>query len=188
MNLDINNNEYDCSICFEKIENTINKCITECNHTFHTNCLLKALSFTGFHCPICRKTFDNNTNTNLVQTHTLTNYNIVGYDEAYYSDSDTNLSDDNEQYEFISSEVYDSNSSVNIQLQNSSRFVPSIHYITQKLVNQSYPLENFICLALMEHDEYSDEQSNFVSSNADLYNTIKDIINEYRLEQQNSIF
>jgi hypothetical protein len=183
---DLDTSDNDCSICFEKIDDTINKCITECNHTFHTKCLIKALSFTGFNCPICRKKFDNNNNinANLVQP----NYNIIGYDEAYYSDSDTNLSDDNEQYEFISSEVYDSNSSVNIQLQNSSRFLPSIHYITQKLVNQSYPLENFICLALMEHEEYSNEHRNFVSSNADLYNTIKEIIDEYRLEQQTAIF
>jgi len=56
--LDTSNN--DCSICFEKIQDNINSCITECKHTFHTNCLIKAISFTGFTCPICRKKFENN--------------------------------------------------------------------------------------------------------------------------------
>ena len=40
----------------------------------------------------------------------------------------------------------------------------------------------------MEHNEYIEEQPNFVSSNTDLYNTIKNIINEYQLENENSIF
>jgi len=181
--LDISNN--DCAICFEKIYNNINSCITECGHSFHTNCLIKAISFTGFHCPLCRKDFENNVKSE--QYLPLMNFNMIQHnDNTYYSDSDSNISDDNEQYEFITSELYDSNSTINTQ--SSHRFIPSVHYITQKLINISYPLENIICLALMEHNEYIEEQPNFVSSNTDLYNTIKNIINEYQLENENSIF
>lgn len=180
--LDISNNE--CAICFEKIINGLNSCITDCSHTFHTNCLIKAISFTGFSCPLCRKVFDSYVKSE--QYNPLSNYNMIHYNDIEYSDSDGNLSDENEQYEFISSELYDSNSTLNIQ--HRYRFVPSVHYITQKLISQSYPLENFVCLALMEHNEYNEEHANFVSSNSNLFNTIKSIIHEYQLEQENSIF
>jgi hypothetical protein len=190
-NLDISSN--DCSICFEKIEDNINSCITECRHSFHTNCLIKAISFTGFSCPICRKSFENNnTNKNiLVNEISSQNYDIVTYDEGYYSDTETNVSDDNDRYEFVTSNFYndaDIDNNISGRSNYNYRFIPSVHYITQQLINQSYPLENFICLALMEHEEYTNEQSSFVSSNANVYNTIKNIIQDYRLEQENSIF
>lgn len=186
--LDTSNN--DCSICFEKIQDNINSCITECKHTFHTNCLIKAISFTGFTCPICRKKFENNTSSNnILLAQNIHQYNIIGYDEAYYSDADTNISDDNDQYEFVTSNFYnDADIDNNLGGRNNYRFIPSVHYITQQIVNQSYPLENFICLALMEHEEYINEQASFINTNANVYNTIKNIINEYRLEQENSIF
>lgn len=177
-NLNISNNE--CSICYEKIEDSINSCITECKHSFHTNCLIKAISFTGFSCPICRKKFENN----ISLSENMNQYNIINYDEAYYSDSDTNLSD-NDQYEFVTSNFYND---ADIDNHLVSRNIPSVYYITQQIVNQSYPLENFICLALMEHEEYTNEQASFISTNTNIYNTIKNIINEYRIEQENTIF
>jgi hypothetical protein len=182
--VDISNNN--CAICFEKILNNINSCVTDCCHSFHTNCLIKAISFTGYNCPLCRKIFENGLK--VEQYNPLSNYNMISYNDVDYSDSETIVSDENEQYEFVSSDLYDSNSTLNSHHTNRYRIIPSIYYITQKLISQSYPLENFICLALMEHDEYREEQSSFVSSNTNLYNTIKNIINEYRLEQENSIF
>jgi hypothetical protein len=180
--LDISNN--DCSICYEKIYDNINSCITECKHCFHTNCIIKAISFTGFSCPICRKKFENN----IPLSQNIHQYNIIGYNEAYYSDSESNISDDNDDYEFVTSNFYNDADIDNIGTRNNYRFIPSVHYITQQIVNQSYPLENFICLALMEHEEYANEQASFINTNANVYNTIKNIINEYRLEQENSIF
>jgi len=45
------NNEKECCICFERIDYK-NVSITECNHSFHTSCLLK---YNNKKCPICRK-------------------------------------------------------------------------------------------------------------------------------------
>ena len=41
-----------CSICLEKIEKK-DCSITECNHTFHTKCLMK-WSSNNSTCPVCR--------------------------------------------------------------------------------------------------------------------------------------
>lgn len=43
----------ECPICFETITVT-NQTITECGHTFHTNCLMKNVMHNGFGCPYCR--------------------------------------------------------------------------------------------------------------------------------------
>jgi hypothetical protein len=51
--------EHDCPICYNKIDNNINVCITGCGHKFHTNCLLLC----GSTCPMCRKNLLNNTTT-----------------------------------------------------------------------------------------------------------------------------
>jgi hypothetical protein len=44
-------NQLECCICLEKILNK-NITITECNHLFHTSCLLK---YNNQKCPICRQ-------------------------------------------------------------------------------------------------------------------------------------
>lgn len=55
-------NQTECCICFEKIYH-INVSITECNHLFHTSCLLK---YNNKKCPICRQLlYEENTNNNI---------------------------------------------------------------------------------------------------------------------------
>lgn len=44
----------DCPICFDCIEGEKNKVVTDCGHTFHTNCLMKNIAHNGFDCPYCR--------------------------------------------------------------------------------------------------------------------------------------
>lgn len=43
----------ECPICLDTI-NATNQTITECGHTFHTNCLMKNVLHNGFGCPYCR--------------------------------------------------------------------------------------------------------------------------------------
>ena len=44
----------ECSICLESMEN--NKYTLECNHTFHTNCILKWFRNGNSICPLCKQT------------------------------------------------------------------------------------------------------------------------------------
>jgi hypothetical protein len=48
--MDIINDQLECCICLNKILNK-NISITECNHSFHTSCLLK---YNKQQCPLCR--------------------------------------------------------------------------------------------------------------------------------------
>jgi hypothetical protein len=50
-----------CSICLDEINENKNKLVTECNHTFHTNCYDKYYTTTSVtKCPNCRsETIDN---------------------------------------------------------------------------------------------------------------------------------
>jgi hypothetical protein len=52
-------NQKECCICFERIYYK-NVSITECNHSFHTSCLLK---YNNKKCPICRQSlYEENVN------------------------------------------------------------------------------------------------------------------------------
>ena len=44
----------ECPICFDDINPSNNCIITECNHTFHSSCMLKSIVHGNFDCPCCR--------------------------------------------------------------------------------------------------------------------------------------
>ena len=44
----------ECPICFDDINPSKNCIITECNHTFHSSCMLKSIVHGNFDCPCCR--------------------------------------------------------------------------------------------------------------------------------------
>lgn len=58
-----------CSICYEPME-SVNFCVTECNHRFHTSCLIQTMNFNP-NCPFCRRCLNKKTDSTL-QTHTHT--------------------------------------------------------------------------------------------------------------------
>ena len=44
----------ECPICMECFNSESNCVITECNHSFHANCLMTHVAHNGFGCPCCR--------------------------------------------------------------------------------------------------------------------------------------
>ena len=50
----MNNNENICPICLDAFVGSTNQTITECGHHFHTKCLFKNISLSGYACPYCR--------------------------------------------------------------------------------------------------------------------------------------
>jgi len=47
----------DCPICLESIS-TEDSYITECNHTFHLNCIKRSVDSLNNKCPMCRSSID----------------------------------------------------------------------------------------------------------------------------------
>ena len=48
------NSNAECPICMEPVCASRNCIITECGHSFHSNCLFKHTAMNGFYCPYCR--------------------------------------------------------------------------------------------------------------------------------------
>lgn len=49
--------EIECPICMEPIEDGSNKTVTQCGHTFHSSCIFQNMAaHNGFGCPYCRTT------------------------------------------------------------------------------------------------------------------------------------
>lgn len=47
----------ECPICMEPMDETCNKTITKCGHSFHSSCIFQNMaSRNGFGCPYCRST------------------------------------------------------------------------------------------------------------------------------------
>lgn len=46
--------QMECPICMDDIDQLCNKITTECGHTFHCSCLMRNVAHNGFACPYCR--------------------------------------------------------------------------------------------------------------------------------------
>lgn len=68
----MDNNRVECCICLEKILNK-NITITECNHLFHTSCLLK---YNNQKCPICRQSMYEISTIKIEQIQSQLNLNL----------------------------------------------------------------------------------------------------------------
>lgn len=84
-------NSSDCPICYEKINDT-NVIVTECEHKFHANCLLKNIRFNGYNCPYCRKNMVDNSNN-------VDKYTLVSVEDLPDLISDSENNDDSESLE-----------------------------------------------------------------------------------------
>lgn len=81
-----------CSICLDEINGESNKLVTECNHTFHTNCYLSysrnwySKSDSVIKCPNCRNTNVENVSTKITNKISLYDHNFkVGDLVLYYT-------------------------------------------------------------------------------------------------------
>lgn len=69
----------ECPICMETIDFKKNCTTTECGHSFHTNCLLKAFSTNWNGCPMCRDPLIQNNNDDDEES-------LVSEDDTEYSE------------------------------------------------------------------------------------------------------
>ena len=82
-----------CPICYDEITNT-NVVVTECNHKFHTSCLMNSVSRNGFGCPLCRgamKTIDDDASDSDESEYD-------GEENEYDDEDDESSEDDEDDY------------------------------------------------------------------------------------------
>ena len=164
-----------CSICLEDIGQT-NCVLTECSHSFHSNCLMKNIAFNGFGCPYCRKemaTLPEETDEDEPDEP----------DEQDEPDEDyvfrglrlfTNRTNDEiQEREDVINELYESGESLDGK--------PTIPYITEKLAEQGVTMEDFVKAMLTDINEYEEEEEEFLRVDEDLFSKMRRIIINYQL-------
>lgn len=104
----------ECPICYDTIYDT-NCVTTECGHKFHTNCLLKNISFNGYNCPYCREIMVQPKPTTGNQSHFGNLSDIIedDYDSLpeLIRDSDNN---DNDPVPELMNSIFDDNVQYNV--------------------------------------------------------------------------
>lgn len=117
-----------CPICWDEIEDkTKNIIITECGHTFHSNCFLTNVSRNGFDCPMCRRL-------------------LIGLPAV--EDEDEDLMDTDEDYDDFSDESRDEdddtfiNDEENVRIRDDPEF---LQIQTREQLIETKPSTNHAC-------------------------------------------
>ena len=157
----------ECSICMDPIDFNKNCVTTECDHCFHTNCLMKSVAYTGFGCPYCRT------------------------EMAEKPEVKLENDDDSELTSMYSSSEWTSDDEEEIDEQVVHGYAPDIPnptIVADELIKQGYTFEDLVKIILHEdHDEYNDdpEMADAVARNhEDLFGKVRMLIARHNCETE----
>jgi hypothetical protein len=187
------------------IDGTTNRVTTECGHEFHTKCLLSNIAYNGFGCPYCRS--------EMVE-ESVANRLHEDDDEDDDDDDEEDDGDDDEDDEDDGSELEESDilRGFRFMLERTTGEVltndddvieeneyqderdrdetpkPSVALITKKLSENGVTIETFVKALLLDHSEYNEvSEEEFYKINDDLFDKIRDIISNYKVEQEEEL-
>jgi hypothetical protein len=167
----------ECPICMDPIEEK-NKVITECNHCFHTSCLMKNVAHNGFSCPYCRDAMAE-------EPESDEEYDEFSIDEEEEGPdyNDNVLRGARWLFQRAEGEeVDDDEDSVLDEEEENDEPVlsrPSVEYIVEKLVQQGVTMADLVkSILLFDHDEFQDEES-FERGDSELFGKLRIIISNY---------
>jgi hypothetical protein len=191
----------ECPICYDQIEGSINTVTTECGHKFHAKCLMQNVAHNGFGCPCCRAQMverspagdsedeDENENED-------SEYDSDDDDETNDNDSEnTPVGINREQFsnyallglrlftnrlEDVEHDPEDvmADYTLTFQSQEEQPVIPTIEYITERLIEQGVTMNQLVHTLAMDHREYEnwdEAEMNY----ANLSERIRRIINEF---------
>jgi hypothetical protein len=172
-----------CPICFETIGEK-NVIITECGHKFHTSCLMTNITHNGFGCPYCRTlmTVHSHNEETILDDESISDDDSISNDEELYSDYSlqglrffTSLLEEQQHDEEDNTNENDFIS--NIQAESSNQ-PPSLEFVTHALKEQGVTYEHLVASALLEYEEYKENES-FETVSGFLWDEIRTIISNY---------
>jgi len=173
----------ECPICMDEIVLAKNCVTTECGHCFHTNCLMTSVAHNGFACPYCRSAMA----------------------EAVNDDDDDDDEDEDSLYDFEDNEdalrglrlffnningeepeeadvaAEDVMNAYEQERVEQQRAVPSIAFVTQKLIEQGVTMEQLVRSLLLDHEEYENDDS-LERTDDELFGKARMIISNYTPE------
>ena len=163
----------ECSICMDDIMINSNCITTECGHTFHASCLMKNVAHNGFGCPNCRT----------VMAEDPTSDDEDDESEASLESFEQEELDDQilrgfrlffnyvEQTEPYKQDVAEETGEPLPK--------PSSTEVTQKLTEQGVTMEDLVKCLLVNHNEYSDEEEEFMRVDDNIWNKFRTIIDNF---------
>ena len=160
----------DCPICFDCIEGEKNKVVTDCGHTFHTNCLMKNIAHNGFDCPYCRFVM-----ADVPEDSDDENSEWLEDDEeSYYEEEDIAL----EGVRLLFQRVEEQ--------EPEERILPTIDEINNILVSDGYTTKDLLKVILTHYEEFYDHEVYDEHENdADVViDNISNIINTFKRENE----
>ena len=187
----MNNAVCECPICMEDVFSGKNCVVTECGHSFHTNCLMKNVAHNGFGCPYCR--------TEMAEEPVDSDDEagdedwVAGMPRAYVAgrredyalrgmrwlfqqvDGQDGDGEEDEEQDDNPDEILEEDE--NEDADNTPK--PSLRYLTQKLTQRGVTMEMLVKTLLLEHEEYVDMDEECTRACDELFGKVRIIVSNY---------
>lgn len=188
----------ECPICYDQIEGLINTVTTECGHKFHAKCLMMNIAHNGFGCPCCRA--------QMVEKNPDVEEDDEDDDSEYDSEEEDDETNDNDSensevgttrepfsnYALLGLRLFTNrledvehdpedvmaDYTLTFQSEEDQPVIPTIEYITEKLIEQGITMNQLVHTLAMDHREYENwDEGDMIYE--DLFEKIRRIINEF---------
>ena len=204
----------ECPICMEAFNGTNNQVITECGHTFHTNCLMKSVAHNGFGCPYCRTKMAEDIQESDDEDSYDDEYDGEQYDDEDEEEEEARRREANEPrilgglrwlFNRANNEdtiVYDNEDD---EIEHEHEFgeedyvlharpstpdtpppspKPSVEFITKKLVEQGVTMGDVLKVLLLDHEEYDSMEDELNRAEDEIFGKLRILISNYEPEQE----
>lgn len=177
----------ECPICMDPIEGIKNCVTTECGHAFHASCLMTSVAHNGFGCPYCRTAMANvpdeddesvyESDDEEEEEEMFSDYALLGFRLFQSNIVGDELNPDDVEEE----ESYEEEEDLEDE---EEEHIPSSHFVTQKLLEQGYSMDDLVKSILGGcHEEYQNNDE-FNRVDDELFGKMRIIISNYSPEQQ----
>ena len=170
--------QVECAICMDDIDFNQNNFIkTECNHCFHTSCLMRNIAHNGFACPYCRTEMaeaveesDDGSTIPEEEEELYDDYALRGL--RFFTDNLDGVEHDHED------ELEEQEDEENAVVEVIEK--PDAAFVAQNLAAQGITMEQLVKILLRDHEEYDAEELEFEQVDEDIWGRIRTIVSNYQ--------
>ena len=170
----------ECAICMDDINFNQNNFIkTECNHCFHTSCLMRNIAHNGFACPYCRsemtEAVEESDDGNTIpeeeeEVELYDDYALRGL--RFFTDNLEGVEHDRED------ELEEQEDEENAEEEQVVK--PDAAFVAQNLAAQGITMEHLVKILLRDHEEYDAEEDEIEQVDEDIWGRIRIIVSNYQ--------
>ena len=196
-----------CPICMDDLPlpYATNRVTTECGHTFHTSCLMSSVAHGKYRCPCCRTEMaeepepesdsdDSDDEYNLTEQQRrewerqqrrewerqrLRNIDIgfQGMRLMFQREMGEELEEKSEDE--IEDEMEEIAAEIAAGRCGEPEPKPSVEYLAESLLNQDVTVQDMVKALLLDHEEYEDDEEEFMEASDDIFGRLRILISNY---------